>query len=58
MCYAYSCRKAGGEPLHEMLSMKIAGGTFEACANCEKTRTKETGNCLFCLAGIGATPQK
>ena len=46
------------EPLHEMLSMKLPAETFELVPIAKKTRTKETGNCLFLLAGIGATPQK
>ena len=40
------------EPLHEMLSMKIAGGDFfEACANCEKNKNKRDRKLSFLLAG-------
>ena len=51
MCYAYSCRKAQRKPLHEMLSMKLPAETFWLVPIAKKTRTKETGNCLFLLAG-------
>ena len=39
-----------GRPPHEMLSMKLPA---EAFSRTRKTRTKETGNCLF-LLGVGS----
>ena len=45
--------KGTAEPPHEMLN-EIAGGAF---SRDKKTRTKETGNCLFLLAwGPGQSP--
>lgn len=41
--------KGTAEPLHEMLSMKLPAELFRGT---RKTRTKETGNCLFCLLGV------
>ncbi|MDN5471401.1 MAG: hypothetical protein L0I64_12365, partial [Lactococcus lactis] len=35
--------------LHEMLSMKLPAELFRGT---RKTRTKETGNRLFCLLGV------
>ena len=51
MCYAYSCRKAVAEPLHEMLSMKLPAETFEACANCEKNKNKRDRKLSFFACG-------
>ena len=41
--------KGTAEPLHEMLSMKLPAELFRGT---RKTRTKETGNRLFCLLGV------
>jgi hypothetical protein len=41
--------KGTAEPPHEMLSMKLPAELFRGT---RKTRTKETGNCLFCLLGV------
>lgn len=41
--------KGTAEPPHEMLSMKLPAELFRGM---RKTRTKETGNCLFCLLGV------
>ena len=45
------------EPLHEMLSMKLPAELFWLVPIAKKTRTKETGNCLF-ASRDWATPQK
>ena len=46
------------EPPHEMLSMKLPAELFELVPLAKKTRTKETGNCLFLLAwGLGQRPK-
>ena len=57
MCYAYSCRKALAEPLHEMLSMKLPAELFLACANCEKQEQKRQETVFFACRGLGQRPK-
>ena len=45
------------KPLHEMLSMKLPAETFELVPIAKKTRTKETGNCLFASRDWGNAPK-
>ena len=49
--------KGTAEPLHEMLNEIAGGAFFELVPIMKKTRTKETGNCLFLLGGLGQRPK-